>query len=268
LGGEATAIFPSGGYTGKYFNQLLEQDKINSVIIEAEKETRENFIVLEESTNNQYRFGMPGTELKENEWEQCLSAVEKIDDVEYIVASGSLPPGVPIDIYAKLAFIAKQKKAKFIVDTSGDALKQAMEEGVYLMKPNVNELCGLSNKKELKMEEISIIANKIIASGKCEVMVVSMGASGAMLITNSITELITPPSVVRKSSVGAGDSMVAGIVHFLLAGRNLEEAVRFGVACGTAATMNPGTELCNKETADRLFKLLSVQPITTTVENI
>ncbi|MFZ1304457.1 MAG: PfkB family carbohydrate kinase, partial [Ferruginibacter sp.] len=137
LGGAATAIFPSGGYTGKYFNHLLEAENIDSVIIETRNETRENIIVVDQANNNQYRFGMPGTELAATEWKKCLQAVEEMSDVEFIIASGSLPPGVPDNIYALLAKIAKIKKAKFIVDTSGDALKQAVAEGVYLLKPNL-----------------------------------------------------------------------------------------------------------------------------------
>ena len=256
LGGDATAIFPSGGYTGKYFNHLMEKERVSSIIIDTTNETRENIIVLDESTNNQYRFGMPGTALSESEWKQCMKAVEEIDNTEFIIASGSLPPGVPLNIYAQLAKIAKKINAKFIVDTSGEALKQAADEGVYLLKPNLGELASLAGKNELKADEVKDIAGGIIEKGKCEVMVVSMGAAGAMLVTNSMAELITPPPAIKKSTVGAGDSMVAGIAFFLSQGKSLSEAVRYGVACGTAATMNPGTELCRKEDADKLYALI------------
>lgn len=256
LGGAATAIFPSGGYTGKYFNHLLEKEDIKAVIIETGNETRENIIVVDEATNNQYRFGMPGTELTEREWKQCLHAVEEISDVEFIIASGSLPPGVPDDIYALMAKIAKSKKAKFIIDTSGAALKLAAEEGVYLLKPNLGELSYLAGKNEIQPDEVKSIAKDIIVNGKCAVMVVSMGAAGAMLVTADIVEIFTPPVVERKSTVGAGDSMVAGIVFYLAQGKDLLQAVQYGVACGTAATLNAGTELCKKEDADRLYALV------------
>jgi 6-phosphofructokinase 2 len=259
LGGEATAIFPSGGYTGKYFNHLLEKENIRVVIIETDSETRENIIVLDEADNNQYRFGMPGTALTENEWKKCLQAVEDIPDAGFIIASGSLPPGVPDDIYAALAKMAKRKNAKFIVDTSGEALKHAAEEGVYMLKPNLGELSFLAGKKEIPISEVKSIAQSIIAKGKCEVMVVSMGAAGAMLVTAEIAETFTPPAVARKSTVGAGDSMVAGIVYFLSLGKTLSQAVQYGVACGTAATLNAGTELCRKADADRLFALIPHQ---------
>jgi 6-phosphofructokinase 2 len=259
LGGEATAIFPSGGYTGKYFNHLLEKENIDVVIIETGNETRENLIVLDECGNNQYRFGMPGTALTEIEWKKCLQAVQDIQDVEFIIASGSLPPGVPADVYARLSKTAKTKMAKFIVDTSGEALKLASEEGVYMLKPNLGELSYLAGKKEIPITEVKSIAQAIIAKGKCEVMVVSMGAAGAMLVTSSNAETFTPPEVERKSTVGAGDSMVAGIVYYLKQGKSLSQAVQYGVACGTAATLNAGTELCKKADADRLFGLIQHQ---------
>jgi 6-phosphofructokinase 2 len=258
LGGQATAIFPSGGYTGKFFNHLLQKENIPAIIIETANETRENIIVLDESANNQYRFGMPGTALSEGEWKQCLKAAEEINNVGFIIASGSLPPGVPTNIYAQLAKIAKNKNAKFIVDTSGEALREALEEGVYLIKPNIGELALLAGKKELLPNEIENIAKQIIGKGKCEIVVVSMGADGAMLVTKDIAEIIKPPSVKRKSAVGAGDSMVAGIVFYLSQGKNIFEAAQYGVACGTAATMNTGTALCKKEDADKIFKLLQL----------
>lgn len=259
LGGDAIAIFPSGGYTGKFFNHLLEKEKITSVIIESGNETRENIIVLDESENKQYRFGMPGTVLSEAEWKQCLHAVEEMNEAEFIVASGSLPPGVPENIYGQLAKLAKSRQAKLIVDTSGEALKHAVDEGVYMLKPNLGELCTLAGKKEIRSAEAEKIAKGIIAAGKCKVMVVSMGAAGAMLVTNEMAKIYRPPQVKRKSTVGAGDSMVAGIVYYLSKGKVLHEAVQYGVACGTAATMNTGTELCKKEDADKLYGLIEAE---------
>lgn len=257
LGGEATAIFPSGGYTGKFFNHLLEKENVPCVIIESTNETRENIIVLDESTNNQYRFGMPGTELSENEWKQCLQAVENINDPGFIIASGSLPPGVPLDIYGQLAKIAKAKNAKYIVDTSGEALKQAADKGVYLLKPNLGELSTLAGTQKIDIENVEEIAKEVIRKKNCEIIVVSLGAAGALLVTATKTYKAIAPEVNRKSTVGAGDSMVAGIVYSLSGGKNLEQALQYGVACGTAATMNTGTELCKKKDADFLYTLIN-----------
>ena len=259
LGGHALAVFPSGGYTGVFFNHLLEKENISSIIIETTHETRENLVVLDESTNNQYRFGMPSTALLENEWQQCLKAIEGIKNVEFIVASGSLPSGVPLNIYAQLAKIAKKSHAKFIVDTSGEALKHAADEGVYLLKPNLGELASLIGLEKIEIADVEDVAKKLIHKNMCEIIVVSLGVEGALLITKNETYKAIPPKVTTKSTVGAGDSMVAGIVYSLSKGMNLKQTLQYGVACGTAATMNLGTELCRKDDVEKLFKLLSVE---------
>lgn len=259
LGGEATAIYPAGGYTGKYFNKLMADEAVPSIIIETESESRENIIVLEESTNRQYRFGMPGTELKETEWKQLLGTVEEIKNVGFIVASGSLPPGVPVDIFARIGATAKKRNIKFIVDTSGDALKYAAGEGVYLLKPNLGELGSLVGKTYLAPGEAALAAKQVIEKGNCEVVVVSMGDAGALLVTKEKLIKFSPPPVKRKSTVGAGDSMVAGIVLKLSKDMSLEESVQYGVACGTAATMNAGTELCRLQDVEKLYKAITTE---------
>ncbi len=247
LGGDVIAVFPSGGYTGKYFNHLLEKENVPSIIIETKNETRENIIVLDKSSNNQYRFGMPGTELNEAEWKQCLQAVEEINDVEFIVASGSLPPGVPSNIFALLSNIAVRKNAKFIADTSGEALKEAAATGAYLLKPNLGELASLAAVSTIEPGEIAMVAKKILQEYPVEILVVSAGAEGAMLFTEKELHKVQAPTVQRKSTVGAGDSMVAGIIYSLSKKTNLKQALQYGVACGTAATMNAGTELCKPD---------------------
>ncbi len=259
LGGEATAIFPAGGYTGKFFSELLAREQIPSIIIETENPLRENVIVLEESSNNQFRFGFPGAKLSQHEWERCIDAIDKIADAEYLIASGSLPGGVPDDIFAKLAAVSKKKDLKLVVDTSKAALKHAANEGVYMLKPNLTELSSLLEKKELTMDEVAAAGKEIIAKKYCEVLLVSLGEKGAMLFTKDKKLKASSPKVKRKSTVGAGDSMVAGFVFSLSQGKTFEDALRYGVACGTAATMNSGTELCNKKDADALFQKIIIE---------
>lgn len=255
LGGDVLAIYPSGGYSGSFLNDLMEAEGVPTETVSIRQHTRENLIVLDTSTNQQYRFGMPGPSLEETEWQACLRLVEK-QHAAYIVASGSLPPGVPTDIYARIAAIAHKQGARFIVDTSGEALKQAVKEGVYLLKPNLGELSSLVGREEINAEYVDDVAREVIATGGCQVVVASMGQAGAMLVTKDYEELITSPVVKKKSTVGAGDSMVAGMVHALSKDWPLEEAARYGVACGTAATMNAGTELSNPADVERLYRCI------------
>lgn len=256
LGGEATAVYLAGGYSGVKFTELLSDESIETIVTKTQNDTRENLVVVETSTNKQFRFGMPGLRVNEQEWQACLQSIEDINDVDFIVASGSLPEGIPTDIFARIALIAQKKKAKYIVDTTGEALIKAVEVGVYLIKPNLGELSALVGVEELNIESVGKVANQLIEKGKCEALAVSMGADGAMLVTKDSMVAIKPPKVERKSTVGAGDSMVAGIVLSLSKNKSLVESVQFGVACGTAATMNEGSELCRKEDAERLFDLI------------
>ena len=259
LGGESVAVYLSGGDTGEKITRLLTADSIESIVIGIKESTRENLVVEDISTKKQYLFDMPGPEVSKQEWQKCLDTIEHLPGVEYIIASGSLPPGVPDDIFAKLSWIAQKKNARLIVDTSGEPLKQAVQAGVYLIKPNMRELALLVGKEDLDMESVAGAAGEIINAGNCEAVVVSLGPLGAMLVTKEWATNITPPELQIKGTVGAGDSMVAGIVLGLAGNKNLLEAVQFGVACGTAATMNPGTELCGKEDAENLYNIIRNQ---------
>ena len=256
LGGNATAIYPSGGYSGRFLNDLLQREGVPVKIVEVQGHTRENLIVLDASTNAQYRFGMPGAPLAEEEWKACLKAVEEEEDVSFIVASGSLSPGVPTNIFAQIASIAKRKEARLVVDTSGEALKGAVSQGVFLLKPNLAELSSLAGREEINAELGDDVAKEIIGRGQCEVVVVSLGPAGAMLVSQTEIIQATPPAVKKRSTVGAGDSMVAGIVWSLSRGWDLKDALRYGVATGTAATMNNGTELSKLEDVECLYPLV------------
>jgi 6-phosphofructokinase 2 len=259
LGGTSEAIFLSGGYTGKHFESLMVEEMIHIHPIQIQGDLRENFVVFDRSESLQYRFGMQGPTVTESEWEQVLTKVVDLGEVDYIVMSGSLPPGVPAMFLTKLASISKQQYAKLIVDTSGEALLHAVKEGVYLIKPNLGELSKLSGNKINNKEEAEKFGKDIIMNGGCEIMVVSLGADGALLLTSSESIHIVPPKVQMKSTVGAGDSMVGAMVLSLSENKPLQDVIKYGVAAGTAATMNAGTELCKKEDVARIFEELKEQ---------
>lgn len=255
LGGKTKAFFLAGGCTGDLLVNLLHEEGIEHLKIPVENSNRVNIHIIEESTNKQYRFNMPGIELYEHELMKVLETLEDfVPAPNFIVASGSLPPGAPDDFYKKIAKIAKKTGSKVILDTSGEPLKRALEEGVYLIKPNLSEFINLIGK-ELK-DETCIIkeAQKLIKKNRCEIIVISIGASGTCLITENNYEHIHSPIVPIKSRIGAGDSMVAGITLKLSGKETIEKAVKYGVAAGAAAVMTPGTELCRKKDAERLFK--------------
>ncbi|RYE17474.1 MAG: 1-phosphofructokinase family hexose kinase [Sphingobacteriales bacterium] len=257
LGLSSVAIFPAGGLTGKRLQDLLDEENIEQKAIETKNLTRENFIVVNRTTNEQFRFGMPAPELLGKEEKEVLKVVKDLaHKASYIVASGSIPQGMSDDFLAKVARIAHKEGARLVVDTSGAALKHVVDEGVYLLKPNQSELRKLTGLNVEDNEEVEEAAHQIIDKGKCEILVVSMGPHGAHTVTKDFSEHINAPTVKKRSTVGAGDSMVAGMVYGLTKGYDLKHTVRMGIACGTAATMNPGTELFQKEDAERLYQWL------------
>jgi len=254
LGGESLLVYPSGGMAGQMLNTLLEQEGVELRPLPIEGMTRENLIVLEESTGQQYRFGMPGPQLQADEWERCLRELSSASPTpDYLITSGSLPMGVPSDFYARVARIGKDIGAKVIVDASGEALEKALQEGVYLIKPNIREFQKLAGQDVMEEPQILDEAKRIIKAGMCEVIVISLGAAGALLVSEEIVERMVPPTVPISSKVGAGDSMVAGIALGLSRGKTLRQAVLYGLAAGSAAVMTPGTELCRKEDTERLY---------------
>lgn len=258
LGGASRALYTSGGLTGKMMEGLLDEEGITHTPLPIDDWTRENLIVSETNTDRQYRFGMPGPELTEAELESCLETVRALDPApEYLVASGSLPPGLSNDAYAAVAEVARTLGARPILDTSGAALREAVDAGWFLLKPNLRELGQLTDTSPETQTDRIAAARQFIDRGWCKVVVLSMGASGALLVTPDRTEHVHSPAVPIQSRVGAGDSMVGGLTLALARGKDLRTAVRFGVAAGAAAVMTPGTNLCTRSDTEYLFGEMS-----------
>ncbi|HUC79560.1 MAG TPA: 1-phosphofructokinase family hexose kinase [Flavisolibacter sp.] len=254
LGGESIAVFPYGGLNGQVLLNLVKEEYVTAHAVEVAANTRENFVATETSTNKQFRFVMPGQSLTTEEVGKLKSAIENMKDVSFLVCSGSLPPGMPDDFLAEIAELAHHKGIKLIIDSSGVPLKAALQKGIYLAKPNLTELCSLVGKDYLDVAEIDDAAREVIGRGGCQVLVVSMGPTGAMLVTKDEVKEFRAPTAKKQTTVGAGDSMVGGIVWMLEQGKTLREAVQFGIACGTAATINKGTQLFAKADAMRFYE--------------
>ncbi|MFO7890938.1 MAG: 1-phosphofructokinase family hexose kinase [bacterium] len=254
LGGESHALYPCGGSTGDMLSQLLDREDIHHHPVSIKQWTRENFTANEKESQQQYRFGMPGPVLSEKEWNQCLEDIASFQpSPDYIIASGSLPPEIPDDFYHRVAEIAQKINSRFILDSSGNPLKKALDTGVYLVKPNIREFRQLfpdRSDQEIRVEDQG---QEIISEKKAQILVVSLGSGGVIYVTKDRCEHIRSPEVPIESRIGAGDSMVAGLVLALAREKDLDESVRFGVAAGAAAVMTSGTELCRKEDVMRIF---------------
>jgi len=254
LGGMARVLFPAGGTTGNLLMDLLKKENVEHTRIPIENMVPESLMVLEESSGKQYRFNFPGAFLKESEWKNCLHIISQLSPKpDFLVASGSLPPGVPDDFYARVAHKVNKMGSRFVLDSHGPALKDAAEEGLYLIKANMKEFQDWTGRDVEDEMELKDLARESVLGKNCEILVVSLGASGALLVSKEGTERFCAPVVPIRSRVGAGDSMVAGMLMRLAQGRDLQDAVFFGISSGAAAVMTPGTELCKREDAERLY---------------
>ena len=244
LGEDATAVFPSGGHCGRAIADLLSGEQVRFFAEPISGSTRESFTVDDISTGQQYRFVLPGPMLTDAEVDSCLARVRKFaTESRFVVVSGSLPPGVGCDFCQRLADSLTDTGAQLVVDTSGGALR-GLQRGVYLVKPSIRELREwVDGPLETKAEQAAA-ARSIVEGGVSEVVVVSLGADGALVVTADICEYVPSVDIASISGVGAGDSMVAGIVYSLVHNRSLVEAVQFGVAAGAAMLQTPGTAAC------------------------
>lgn len=260
FGAVVEAFYAAGGAMGALLRRLIDCEGIPNIVIQVSGETRESFTVFEEATGNEYRFVLPGPALREEEWRQCLDALAGLDDdPRFIVASGSLSTGVPADFYGRVARIGKQRGGKVVLDTSGPPLAAALEEGVYLIKPNLRELRELSGDS-LEDEHAWVEAcRRLTQTGRAEVVALTLGDRGALLVARDGAWRAPALPIKPVSTVGAGDSFLGALVWGLAAGLKIEDAFRYGVAAGSAALLSPGTGLCRRENVERLLPNVVLQ---------
>lgn len=261
LGASVAAIYPSGGYPGKFYDDLLIKENLPILPIAMSGNTRENLVVLDEKNNAQYRLGMPGASLSEREWRACVEAIRSFENIKYLVVSGSLAPGVPASVFEDIKIVATSISARLVVDTSGEPLRSAANAGVFLLKPNLGELAALTGHTRIPEDDIPAIGREFISKQAAAMLLVSMGEQGAMLITEQEVWKASPPLLPRKSTVGAGDSMVAGFIYALNTGKTTAEALAYAVATGTATTRHPGTELCKAGDPEKLLSQVCLKEL-------
>jgi 6-phosphofructokinase 2 len=260
LGGNVCAIYSTGGSTGELLRSLLKREGIDCRTFAITDETRENFFVNETSTGQQYRFILPGPQLGEHEWPECLKLLADIEPFpRFVVASGSLPRGVPEDFYARVARLAKVHGARMVVDTSGTPLAAAVAEGVDMIKPNLREMRELAGREPSDAGEWEEAAKRLVRDGKVATIALTMGHLGAALVTRDRVLRASPLAITPVSAVGAGDSFLGALIQGMTSGVSPDECFRRAVAAGAAALINPGTGLCLPEDVIRLAKQVTVR---------
>lgn len=255
LGGDATAYWMGGGVFADLLARLLDEVGVAHRALTIADTMRENTIIYEQASDQQYRFCLPGATPTDQEIDACRRQLRELDpQPDYLVFSGSLPPGVSDDLYAVLADSAPPD-TRVILDTHGEPLRLGLQSSsVYLIKPNIRELGQVAGRDVEDDSQICEVARSLIGQGSCQIVMTSLGSGGAVVTTADDNEFIRAPTVHIRSKVGAGDSTVAGVVKALADDRPLKDAVRFGVAAGAAAVMTPGTELCRRDDVERLYQ--------------
>jgi len=253
LGGSALVIYLSGGTSGLMLDGLVRDSGIESRRIPIMGDTRVSYTVYERSSGLEYRFVAQGPVLEQSEWQASLVALEEIE-CEYLIASGSLPRGVPDDYFVQVAAIAARKEMKLVLDTSGDALRKATERGVHLIKPSLGELEDLIGRKLPEPGDQEQAVRGLIDSGAADMIALTLGRDGALLGTRDGLRRLDGLKVKAKSAVGAGDSFLAAMTFALAQGRDPEDSFALGVAAGTAAVLTMGTQPCPRADVERMYE--------------
>ena len=260
LGGDVRALYVAGGEVGRRLKRLLDAQPVETRLIEIEGETREGFTALDRGTDGLYRFVLPGPTLTRQEWRGCIDVLaEELEGAEYLIASGSLPPGVPADFYARVARLASELEVRTVLDGPGAALASGLEEGVYAIKPNWREFDDLIGNPEGDDVRRERAAERIVAEGGAEIVVVTLGSWGGRVTTTEGHLHVHPPHVHPVSAVGAGDSFAGAMTLMLARGEPIEFAARYGMAAATATQISPGTRLCTLEDTERFAERVTIE---------
>lgn len=254
LGGDALALFASGGPIGALIGQLLDGESVPWQGIDVPALTRLDFAVVAHDTGNQYRFVLPGPDLGDLDPGALTDPVKKaVRDAEWLVLSGSLPPGLAETFYADMAQSVRRDGLGIAVDTSGAALRCAVSSGgIDLIKPNRRELSDLTGEPVEDADAAVAAARRLIDDGKARQVAVSLGHRGALLVDADGDSFVPAPDVEVRSTIGAGDTFLGGLLVALSQGSDRPAALRYAVAAATATLAREGTQLCRPEDVGRI----------------
>lgn len=259
LGGRAVAVHCSGGLAGRRIQRLLDREGVAQRVVPIEGETRESLAVADRADGRLYRFLLPGPKLSGREWRGAFAAVAEAAGADGLVlASGSLPPGVPDDAYGRLAREIAGRGGRLVLDTNGRALERALGSGLHAIKPNWRELDQLAGAAgPLDDAARRAFAARLVADGAAAVVIVTLGERGALVTTAAEQVELPAPRVAVVSAVGGGDAFAGALLLGLDRDWPLLAACRLGVAAAAAAVGTPGTAPPRRVTVERLHRELT-----------
>lgn len=261
MGGETMAYGFMGGIDGEILMGLLKERHVPFDFTPIKEVIRSNFIVTDLKTHHQTRIDAPGPYIAKSELDNLRDKMIHMEPKpSFVVAAGSVPPGLPTDIYKEIIEEVKKRGIKTVLDSDGKWLKTGIAAVPTIVKPNVREAERLLGML-LKDEKAIVRAVKKLVSQGIEIAMISRGKEGMIVGNKDIVLSIIPPQTEVISTVGAGDATIAGLVYTLSKGGSLVEAARMAVAAGTATVLTPGTELCHMADVDRLLPQVQIKEL-------
>ncbi len=261
LGGESVAMGFAPGGLGRYIEQTLKHDGIQCDFVHTKGETRTNITILDESRHTHTILSDPGPETERRFVEQLLSKLRKrLRPGDWLVLAGSIPPPLSPDVYTEIIDLARENGVHTVLDSDGPALVAGVAAGPEMVKGNRRELERLLHRR-LDDEKSTLEAAHMLREMSIRTALITRGREGAVVVSDEGSWRSLAPRVRAVSAVGSGDALLAGVVLTLSRGGTMEEALRLGVASGTACVLTPGTELCHRREVDVLHPRVRVQRI-------
>jgi 6-phosphofructokinase 2 len=253
---DCLAIHTAGGPEGDKLNHALDRAGLHHRPISIQDATRISVLIGDRKTGERYTLTFPGPNLSEDECATCLAAVSASGSNRgTLVASGSLPPGAPLDFYAQVARLVASAGGNFILDTSGAALQPALGERIFLAKLNHGELVDLAGHALEDRKAVIEFGRELVARKRLDNLAITLGSEGALLITTTGAHFSPAPRINARSPVGAGDSFLAALVVGLFNAEPIDRALRIAVCAGAAAASGEGTSLVQPKAAADILRL-------------
>ena len=260
LGGESVALGFVGGFHGLELEQRLLRQGVRCDFVETRGETRTNILIFEKNKKTHTSLNASGQKVNEVEIGELLDKIRGVEDPGYFIVSGSVPEGVPVDIYENIIAIARERGALVALDADGEVMRRGLKARPDFIKPNMHELGRLVDRRLWSVEDALDAAESVREQGVSTILV-SMGGDGALLVSDDAKLLGVPPKVEVDSTVGAGDSFLAGYILAHSRGEAPASCLRRAVAAGAAASMTPGTELARKEDVEAILPRVTIKDV-------
>ncbi len=259
LGGKTIALGFVGGVTGQLLRSRLDDEHVLHAFDHVAEATRINVMIYERNNHRRTRLYLDGPHVPPDKIASLRTRLAQLPAGSIVVFAGSVPPGLPDEIYAELVRELQERGGRAIVDTSGSALKAVLAAKPFLIKPNVEEAEEVLGRTIADDAAVYAAAQELRARGP-EHVVISQGAEGSLAVGPAGAWKAIAPRVTVKSTVGAGDSMVAGLALALSRGEDIREGLRLGSAAGAATVMVSGTQLCMRKDVEMLCERVDIRP--------